>query len=932
MGDFPFGVAVHPDGSRVYVANWLSQTVSVIDTATNTVVKTVAVGDNPVGVAVHPDGSRVYVANEYSHTVSVIDTATNTVVKTVSVGVGSFPFGVTVHPDGSRVYVANEGSGGVSVIDTATNTVVKTVTVGDSLDIPFGVAVHPDGSRVYVANEGSHTVAVIDTATNTVIATVAVEVPVSVAVHPDGSRVYVANVFSHTVSVIDTATNTVVKTVAVGEYPFGVAVHPDGSRVYVANQVPGTVSVIDTATNTVVETVQVGTSPIALGNFIGPAATPALTAPTGLTATVGNAAVYLKWASPAIPVDGYNIFVERFDANTKQFIPLGTVNPSGILIKNSSFKVLGFANGQLVENSKLYRFTVQAVENGLVSGLSNHVLARPGTFGVGVSQPPSPPDNPILFLHGIFSDASTWESTVDFFTNTLNWKFGGTYTYSETDDPRFENPVPEMNVTQGGIFYTANFGNSSANYNVGRPGLLHQADEVQGFIRGIRTRGETRKLIIVAHSMGGMAARSYIADQPGEAVREIAHFITYGSPHWGALFTSGVQLISRGARDLDYDCTNGRLDYSGSPFFEHLRRVVLPSGIARYSFIRGAVFLQNLTPCLSKAYDGVIPTNSADLGHIPPTAPLDQYPLVLNPDQPLTTDRFHDQETSDFAAILCALDPTRSCLKINVMSPVDIEVVAPDGRSIAVDLVEIPGASYVEPLDDTGHSTATVIVPFPIAGNYAINVVPKPGALPTDTYTIEVTQKGETVVLAQNQQIQNIPSQGYTMTVPKDLKSLAPAKLWVGLKNSDDQGTFFDVRVEVLKNGSPIASGVSKNIQGVTRNPDMAKEVTVAFGSISDGEVSPGDILSLKVFTKVADSGGHNNAVGLRLYYDAVTRPSRFGAEITPDPLKSFFLRTVTSDFLDSTALTGKTPKQKDSPGIDRKTYREIGTWSMTVQ
>ena len=169
------------------------------------------------------------------------------------------------------------------------------------------------------------------------------------------------------------------------------------------------------------------------------------------------------------------------------------------------------------------------------------------------------------------------------------------------------------------------------------------------------------------------------------------------------------------------------------------------------------------------------------------------------------------------------------------------------------------------------------------------------------------------------------------MTVAKQLASLAPAKLWVGLKNSDDQGTFFDVRVEVLKNGSVIASGVSKNIQGVTRNPDKAKEVTVVFGSISNGELSPGDTLSLRVFAKVADSGGHNNAVGLRLYYDAVSRPSRFGAEITPDPLKSFFLRTVTGDFLDSTALTGKTPKQKDSPSVDRKTYKEIGTWSMTV-
>ena len=102
--------------------------------------------------------------------------------------------------------------------------------------------------------------------------------------------------------------------------------------------------------------------------------------------------------------------------------------------------------------------------------------------------------------------------------------------------------------------------------------------------------------------------------------------------------------------------------------------------------------------------------------------------------------------------------------------------------------------------------------------------------------------------MAQNQQIQNIPTQGYTVTVPKQLASLAPAKLWVGLKNSDDQGTLFDVRVEVLKNGSVIASGVSKNIQGVTRNPDKAKEVTVGFGSIFDGELSPGNTLSPKSF------------------------------------------------------------------------------------
>ena len=59
-------------------------TVSVIDTATNNVTATVTVGNNPFGVAVTPDGTKVYVANRVSNNVSVIDTATNNVTATVN--------------------------------------------------------------------------------------------------------------------------------------------------------------------------------------------------------------------------------------------------------------------------------------------------------------------------------------------------------------------------------------------------------------------------------------------------------------------------------------------------------------------------------------------------------------------------------------------------------------------------------------------------------------------------------------------------------------------------------------------------------------------------------------------------------------------------------------------------------------------------------
>ena len=69
------------------------------------------------------------------NTVSVIDTATNTVIATVPVGI--YPIGVAVTPDGTKVYVANAGSDNVSVIDTATNKVTATVSVG-SYPIAFG--------------------------------------------------------------------------------------------------------------------------------------------------------------------------------------------------------------------------------------------------------------------------------------------------------------------------------------------------------------------------------------------------------------------------------------------------------------------------------------------------------------------------------------------------------------------------------------------------------------------------------------------------------------------------------------------------------------------------------------------------------------------------------------------------------------------------
>ncbi len=112
----------------------------MIATATNTVTATIPVGAEPYGVAVTPDGRKVYFANHESNNASVIATATNTVTATIPVG--SFPYGVAVTPDGSKVYVANSGSNNMSVIDTVTNTVSATVSVGVE-PVAFGVFIMP---------------------------------------------------------------------------------------------------------------------------------------------------------------------------------------------------------------------------------------------------------------------------------------------------------------------------------------------------------------------------------------------------------------------------------------------------------------------------------------------------------------------------------------------------------------------------------------------------------------------------------------------------------------------------------------------------------------------------------------------------------------------------------------------------------------------
>jgi YVTN family beta-propeller protein len=276
VGNAPFDVAAAPDGKRVYVPNSGSSTVSVIDTATNRVTNTIAVPNGAFGVAVNQHGSRAYVTSgailDSPHTgfVSVVDTTTNTVVDTIATGLPTRRLVIT--PDGAHAYAGllevlplQPPRGFLAVIDLATGTVVKRIPVGVE---PSGIAITPDGALIYV--NGRSSVAgtdVVSTTTNTVVAT-APAGAAGLAVTPDGSRVYTAGGIGFPdVSVISTATNTITARINIGTGTRGVGVTPDGAKAYVTRQAPnlgtggGTATVISIATNTVTTTITVGDNP-----------------------------------------------------------------------------------------------------------------------------------------------------------------------------------------------------------------------------------------------------------------------------------------------------------------------------------------------------------------------------------------------------------------------------------------------------------------------------------------------------------------------------------------------------------------------------------------------------------------------------------------------------------------------------------------------
>jgi YVTN family beta-propeller protein len=125
---------------------------------------TVPVGDSPNDIVYVKGADRLYVSNFLSGDISVVDAASY--ASSIRVDVGDRPTKLVFNDFNDYVYVINSGSNSVTILDNKLPpNVIATVDVGEN---PFDIGVNPHNNDVYVVNLESDTVSVISSTSNTV--------------------------------------------------------------------------------------------------------------------------------------------------------------------------------------------------------------------------------------------------------------------------------------------------------------------------------------------------------------------------------------------------------------------------------------------------------------------------------------------------------------------------------------------------------------------------------------------------------------------------------------------------------------------------------------------------------------------------------------------------------------------------------------------
>jgi YVTN family beta-propeller protein len=163
---YPARLARSPDGTRLYVAANLADSLLVVDPVSRRVVQRLATGRYPYGIVVDGSG-RVYVSVWGGSWVATFEPDANGLVPGPRIAVGRHPSAMVLDSSRSRLYVACASSDRIAIVDTRRDSVIATLddtTPGAPSEgsTPDGLGLSADGRQLFVTEADNNAVAVFD--------------------------------------------------------------------------------------------------------------------------------------------------------------------------------------------------------------------------------------------------------------------------------------------------------------------------------------------------------------------------------------------------------------------------------------------------------------------------------------------------------------------------------------------------------------------------------------------------------------------------------------------------------------------------------------------------------------------------------------------------------------------------------------------------
>ena len=258
IGEKIQAVVTDPAEKNAFVVDAKGNSLVVVDLASGEIKQKIAVGNAPEGASLSPDGKTIAVCVEDDNEVTFVDVATQKVTKKIKTQ-GQNPEHCVFTRDEKWLITSNENSNDIDVIDLAAGkSIAKIPTSGH----PRGVALVPGKHIAYVVQETTNGVDVVDLDAKKIVTSIATGTrPADVVASKDGKRMFVANGGDGSVVAIDVATNKIVGTAKTGKRCWNMGMTPDGSKLYTADGRSNAVSVIDTASFTTIKSIPVGGLP-----------------------------------------------------------------------------------------------------------------------------------------------------------------------------------------------------------------------------------------------------------------------------------------------------------------------------------------------------------------------------------------------------------------------------------------------------------------------------------------------------------------------------------------------------------------------------------------------------------------------------------------------------------------------------------------------